>query len=136
MRVAIVHEWLTTLGGSELVLAELLKIYPDAEVFTLIDQMPEADRRFLGVKETHTSFLQSIPGIQKHYRSFLPVFPAAIRSLDLRGFDVIVSNSHSVAKGVRKRPGQLHVSYCLSPMRYAWDLRDQYLRESGNDRGV
>jgi glycosyltransferase involved in cell wall biosynthesis len=136
MRVAIVHEWLVTLGGSELVLAELLKIYPDAQVFTLLDAMPRAHRDFLGLGDVRTSFLQRIPGIEKHYRSLLPLFPAAVRSLDVRDFDVVISNSHSVAKGVRTRARQLHVSYCLSPMRYAWDLREQYLRESGNDRGV
>jgi len=136
MRVAIVHEWLVTLGGSELVLAELLKIYPDAQVFTLLDAMPRAQRDFLGVGDVRTSFLQRIPGIEKRYRSLLPLFPAAVRSLDVRDFDVVISNSHSVAKGVHTLAGQLHVSYCLSPMRYAWDLREQYLRESGNDRGV
>jgi glycosyltransferase involved in cell wall biosynthesis len=136
MRVAIIHEWLVTLGGSELVLAELLKTFPNADVFTLIDRMPEEHRAFLGVARTRTSFLQSVPGIERRYRAFLPLFPAAVRSLDVRDYDVVISNSHAVAKGVRTRPGQLHVCYCLSPMRYAWDLRDQYLRESGNDRGV
>jgi glycosyltransferase involved in cell wall biosynthesis len=136
MRVAIVQEWLITLGGSELVLAELLKVFPDAQVFTLIDRMPDTERRFLGVGETRTSFLQRIPGIERRHRNFLPLFPFAARSLDLRGFDIVISNSHAVAKGVRTHTGQLHVCYCLSPMRYAWDLREQYLRESGNDRGV
>jgi glycosyltransferase involved in cell wall biosynthesis len=136
MRVAIVQEWLITLGGSELVLAELLKAFPGAQVFTLIDRMAASDREFLGVGATRTSFLQAIPGIERRHRIFLPLFPAAVQSLDVRGFDVVISNSHAVAKGVRTHPGQLHVSYCLSPMRYAWDLREQYLAESGNARGV
>jgi glycosyltransferase involved in cell wall biosynthesis len=134
-RVAIVHEWLITFGGSELVLAELLRIFPDAQLFTLIDKMRSNDRAFLGVENARTSFLQHIPGIGRRHRAFLPLFPAAIRSLDVSGYDVVISNSHAVAKGVRKRPGQLHISYCLSPMRYAWDLREQYLSESGLDRG-
>ena len=135
-RVAIVHEWLITCAGSELVLADLLRIYPDAVVFTLIDKMRPDDRAFLGLGDTRTSFLQRVPGIERRHRALLPLFPAAVRSLDTGGFDVIISNSHAVAKGVRKRPGQLHISYCLSPMRYAWDLREQYLRESGLDRGL
>lgn len=136
MRVAIVQEWLVTLGGSELVLRELLRMFPNADVFTLVDKMPSDDRRFLGVDRTTTTFLNSIPGIASHYRTLLPLFPAAIRSLDVRGYDIVISNSHAVAKGIRTHGGQLHVCYCLSPMRYAWDLRDQYLRESGLDTGL
>jgi glycosyltransferase involved in cell wall biosynthesis len=135
-RIAIVHEWLITFGGSELVLAELLRVFPDAAVLTLIDKMRPQDRAFLGLGDARTSFLQRIPGIERRHRAFLPLFPAAVRSLDTAGFDVIISNSHAVAKGIRKRPGQLHISYCLSPMRYAWDLREQYLRESGLDHGL
>jgi glycosyltransferase involved in cell wall biosynthesis len=136
MRVAIVHEWLVTLGGSELVLAELLEIFPQAEIFALIDVMSDEDRRLLSGRRAHTSFLQRVPGIARRYRSCLPLFPAAVRSLDTGAFDVVISNSHAVAKGVRTRHGQLHICYCLSPMRYAWDLRDQYLRESGLSSGA
>ncbi len=136
MRVAIVHDWLVTLGGSELVLRELLQVFPQASVFTLIDKMPRADRELIGVGETRTSFLDRLPGIGTHYRSFLPLFPAAVRSLDVKGYDLVISNSHAVAKGVTTTDRQLHICYCLSPMRYAWDLREQYLRESGNDRGL
>lgn len=131
MRIAIAHDWLVTLGGSELVLRELLRIFPGATVFTLIDKMPEPDRSFVGVEQTRTSFLNRVPGVASTYRRLLPLFPAAVSSLDLGSFDVVISNSHAVAKGVRTRPHQLHVCYCLSPMRYAWDLRGQYLRESG-----
>jgi len=136
MKVAIVHEWLTTLGGSELVLRELLRVFPDAGVFTLVDKMAPDDRAFIGVSEVTTSFLDAMPGVGAKYRSLLPLYPAAVRGLDVSGFDVVISNSHSVAKNVRTRAGQLHISYCLSPMRYAWDLREQYLRESGLSDGV
>jgi glycosyltransferase involved in cell wall biosynthesis len=136
MRVAIVHEWLITLGGSELVLAELLKVFPDADVFTLIDRMDRADRIFLGVGRATTSLLDHAPGARRHHRWYLPFFPMAVRSLDVRNYDVVISNSHAVAKGVRTHSRQLHLSYCLSPMRYAWDLRDQYLGEVGLDRGL
>ena len=136
MKIAIAHDWLVTLGGSELVLRELLRIFPDATVFTLIDKMSEADRTFVGVARTRTSFLDRLPGVASTYRRFLPLFPAAMSALDLGEFDVVISNSHAVAKGVRTRSHQLHVCYCLSPMRYAWDLRAQYLQESGLARGI
>ena len=135
-RVAIVHEWLVNPGGAEWVLRELLQVFPAARVFTLVDTLNPAQRAMLGVGDTTTSFLNRVPGIAKRYRSMLPLFPVAVRSLDLRGFDVVISNSHAVAKGVRVRPGQLHLSYCLTPMRYAWDLREQYLSEAGLARGV
>ena len=136
MNVAIVHDWLTTLGGSELVLRELLRVYPDARLFTLVDKMPADDRRFIGAGRVSTSLLDAIPGVGRRYRSMLPLFPAAVRSLDVSAFDVVISNSHAVAKNVRTHERQLHVSYCLSPMRYAWDLREQYLAESGLSTGA
>lgn len=136
MKVAIAHDWLVTLGGSELVLRELLRIFPDATVFTLIDKMPEADRNFIGVARARTSFLDRLPGVASTYRRLLPLFPVAMSALDLGEFDLVISNSHAIAKGVRTRSHQLHLCYCLSPMRYAWDLRTQYLEESGLARGV
>jgi glycosyltransferase involved in cell wall biosynthesis len=136
VKIAIAHDWLVTLGGSELVLRELLRVFPEATIFTLIDKMAEPDRAFVGVARTRTSFLDKIPGVASTYRRFLPLFPAAVSALDLGEFDVVISNSHAVAKGVRTRPNQLHVCYCLSPMRYAWDLRAQYLQESGLARGI
>jgi glycosyltransferase involved in cell wall biosynthesis len=136
VKIAIAHDWLVTLGGSELVLRELLRIFPDATVFTLIDKMAEPDRRFVGVSRTRTTFLDRVPGVASSYRRLLPLFPVAMSSLDLGEFDVVISNSHAVAKGVRTRSDQLHVCYCLSPMRYAWDLRAQYLQETGLARGI
>lgn len=136
MNVAIAHDWLVTLGGSELVLRELLRLFPDATVFTLIDKLADGDRRFIGVTRTRTSFLDRLPGVASSYRRLLPLFPAAMSALDVGDFDLVISNSHAVAKGVRTHSRQLHVCYCLSPMRYAWDLRAQYLRESGLGRGV
>jgi len=133
-RVAIVHDWLVTPGGAELVLAELLAIFPQAEVFTLIDKRG-GGAGTIGPR-THTSALQYLPGIGRYYRSCLPLMPLAMRGLDVRGYDIVISNSHAIAKGVRTSPRQLHVCYCLSPMRYAWDLRDQYLREAELERGL
>jgi len=136
VKIAIAHDWLVTLGGSELVLRELLRIFPGATVFTLIDKMPQRDRAFVGVSGTRTSFLDRIPGVAATYRRLLPLFPVAISSLDLGEFDLVISNSHAIAKGVRTRSHQLHICYCLSPMRYAWDLRGQYLQESGLALGI
>lgn len=137
MRVALVHDWLVTFGGGELVLAELLKLYPDAHVFTLLDHMARADRAQLGIPpRVTTSFLQHLPGVARRHRLYLPLYPAAVRSLDVSGYDLVISVSHAAAKNVRTRPGQKHICYCLSPMRYAWDLRGQYLAQARLDRGL
>jgi glycosyltransferase involved in cell wall biosynthesis len=136
VKVAIVHDWLTTLGGAELVLRELLRVYPDAHVFTLVDAMAADDRQFIGVGRVTTSLLDVVPGVARHYRSLLPLFPLATRSIDVGAYDVVLSNSHAVAKNIRTHKRQMHLCYCLSPMRYAWDLREQYLAESGLSSGV
>jgi glycosyltransferase involved in cell wall biosynthesis len=136
-RVAIVHDWLETPGGAELVLEELLGLFPGADLFTMIDQRSPGNRSaaLAGVKIS-TSWLQRMPGVKRSYRSWLPVMPLALRSLDVSAYDIVISNSHAVAKGVRTHARQLHLCYCLSPMRYAWDLKSQYLREAKLDRGV
>ena len=135
-RIAIVHDWLVNPGGAELVLRDLLRVFPDAHVFTLIDHMAADERRAIGLGQTTTSTLQKVPGIAKYYRNFLPLMPWAARSLDVSGYDIVISNSHAIAKGVTTTDRQLHICYCLSPMRYAWDLREPYLRASGLDRGL
>lgn len=135
-RIAIVYDWLVVNGGAEMVLRDLLIAFPQAELFSLIDHMGAADRAALGIGTVHTSVLQHVPGIARSYRSFLPLMPLAMRTLDVSAFDIVLSVSHAVAKGVRTHANQLHVCYCLSPMRYAWDLRDQYLHESGRDGAV
>ena len=138
-RVAIVHDWLETPGGSELVLEELLAVFPGADVFTMIDQRSAASRssgHALAAARITTSWMQHIPAIKRNYRAWLPLMPLALRSLDVSAYDIVISNSHAVAKGVRTHSRQLHLCYCLSPMRYAWDLKAQYLREAGLDHGV
>jgi len=135
-RIAVVHDWLDTWGGGENVLAQILHAYPDADLFSLVDFLPEPLRPQLQGKHARTTFLQRIPGARKHFRGYLPLFPRAIDSLDLSAYDLILSSSHAVAKGARTRPGQVHVCYCHTPMRYAWDLRDQYLEPRGLGSGV
>jgi glycosyltransferase involved in cell wall biosynthesis len=135
-RIAIVHDWLDTWGGGEQCLAQMLAVFPDATLFSLVDFLPDDLRARIGGRRARTSFLQSLPGARTRFRSFLPLFPRAVESLDLADFDLVLSSSHAVAKGAPSRPGQLHVCYCYSPMRYAWDLREEYLRQVGLDRGL
>jgi glycosyltransferase involved in cell wall biosynthesis len=125
-----------TYAGAERVLEQMLALYPDADVYSLIDFMPEAERAFLGHRPIHTSFLQRLPGVRRGYRRFLPLMPLAIEQFDFSSYELVLSSSYAVAKGVLTGPDQLHVCYCHSPMRYAWDLQSQYLREAGLDRGV
>ena len=126
-RIAIVHDWLVTAGGGEQVLAEVLREFPTADLFSSIDKMSPADRDRLGLKTVHASPLQSLPGIGKYYRSLLPVMPWAMRQLDVSGYDLVISISHAVAKGIVTHARQTHICLCLSPMRYAWEGRDAYL---------
>jgi glycosyltransferase involved in cell wall biosynthesis len=134
--IAVVHDWLDTWAGGEICLEQILAIFPQATLFALIDVFPPALRARIGGRHAITSFLQHLPGAKTHFRRLLPLFPRAIESLDVSRFDVVISSSHAVAKGVRTHRGQLHVCYCYSPMRYAWDLRDQYLAQVRLDRGL
>jgi glycosyltransferase involved in cell wall biosynthesis len=131
MKVAIVHEWFTTYAGSEKVVEQLLKLFPQADIFVTVDFLPEEDRAFLHGHKVTTSFIQKLPFAKKKYRGYLPLMPLAVEQFDLSAYDLIISSSHAVAKGVITGPNQLHISYVHSPMRYAWDLQHQYLRESG-----
>lgn len=136
MRVAIVHDWLTTFAGAERVLASLLRSFPTADLFTMVDFLPQEARGFLTGHTIHTSPLQHWPGARRHYRQYLPLMPLLVEQFDLSGYDLIISSSHAVAKGVLTGPGQKHISYIHSPMRYAWDMQQQYLKQSGLERGL
>ena len=136
MRIAVVHEWFTTWAGSENVVEQILTCFPEADLFALVDFLPLRDRKRLGDRKIHTSFIQHLPFAKTRYRGYLPVMPLAVRRFDLSGYDLVISSSHAVAKGAHTGPGQIHVSYVHSPMRYAWDLQDQYLRETKLDRGM
>jgi glycosyltransferase involved in cell wall biosynthesis len=136
MKVAIVHDWLVTYAGAERVLQEMLAVYPDADIFSLIDVMPEQERHFLQGRRIHVSFMQRLPGVRRHYRQYLPLMPIAVEQFDLSGYDLVISSSHAIAKGALTGPDQLHICMCYSPIRYAWDLQQQYLRESGLTRGI
>lgn len=136
MRVALVHEWFTTIAGSEKVVEQILHLFPQAEVFAVYaDPDVVARTPFLKGRHVRTTFVQHLPKAKTVFRSYLPLMPLAVEQLDLSGYDLIISSAHAVAKGVLTGPDQLHISYVHSPIRYAWDLQHQYLRESGLDRG-
>ncbi|RRB04071.1 glycosyltransferase family 4 protein [Larkinella rosea] len=135
-KVAVVHEWLVTFAGSESVVEQILALYPQSDLFTLVDFLPESQRPLIQHKTVTTSFIQKLPWAKKKYRSYLPFMPLAIEQFDLSAYDVVLSSSHAVAKGVLTGPNQLHICYCHSPMRYAWDLYHQYLNESGLKTGL
>ena len=136
MRVAIVHDWLAVYAGAERVLEQMLAVFPDADLFALVDVLDDDQRTFLRGKTVKTSFLQRLPLVRRKYRNYLPLMPLAIEQFDLSGYDLVISSSHAVAKGVVTGPDQLHICMCYSPIRYAWDLQHQYLSEAGLDRGI
>jgi UDP-N-acetylmuramyl pentapeptide phosphotransferase/UDP-N-acetylglucosamine-1-phosphate transferase/glycosyltransferase involved in cell wall biosynthesis len=135
-RVAIVHDFLYTYAGAERVLEQLLELYPDAELYSLFDFVPPGSRDFLKGKSVTTSFIQRLPFARRFHRMYLPLMPLAVEQLDVSAFDIVVSSSYLAAKGVLTRSDQLHVCYCHTPVRFAWDLQKQYLHETGLARGV
>ena len=123
-------------AGAERVLEQMLRCYPQADVFSVVDFLPDSQRAFLQGKKVTTTFIQGLPFAKTRYRAYLPLMPLAIEQLDLSAYDVILSSSHAVAKGVLTGPDQVHICMCYSPVRYAWDLQHQYLKESGLDLGI
>lgn len=136
MKIALVHEWLDTYAGSERVLEQLLAVWPEADLFVTCDFLADGERGFLGGRVPRTSFIQRLPFARRRFRWYLGLMPLAVEQHDLSGYDVVVSSNHAVAKGVLTGPGQPHLSYVHSPMRYAWDLQHQYLREAGLEHGI
>jgi glycosyltransferase involved in cell wall biosynthesis len=127
-RIAVVHDWLIDYAGAEHALAEILRCFPQADLFALVDRMPEAERAALNGKRATTTFMQRLPRVTSWLGYYLPLMPIAIEQLDVTGYDLVISSSHAVAKGVIVSPDALHVSYVYSPMRYAWDQQFSYLR--------
>ncbi len=135
-KVAIIHDWYQEKGGAENVIASLLNIYPNADFFALVDFFDDQQRKEVlkGKKVTYT-FIQKLPFAKKIFRHYLLLFPLAIERLDLRKYDLVISSSHAVAKGVITGPEQLHICINYSPMRYAWDMYFDYIKEH-NLRGI
>ncbi len=136
-RIALVHEWFTALAGSEKVVEQLCRLYPDADLFAVYaDPAVIARTDYLKERRLHTSFIKHLPWAASSFRTYLSLMPLAIEQFDLSPYDVVISSNHAVAKGVLTGPDQLHISYVHTPIRYAWDLQHQYLRESGLESGV
>jgi glycosyltransferase involved in cell wall biosynthesis len=135
LRVAIVHDWLTAMGGAEYTLRQLLTLYPEADIYTMVDILPEKERGWLNGHRIFTSPLQSSPFLAKRYRQMIWMMPFWIEQFDLEEYDLIISDSHAVAKGVIVHPHQKHLAYIYSPMRYAWDLTYEHDRMGVLGRG-
>ena len=126
IKTALVYDWLVTVGGGEKTFDAIAQIYP-SPIYTLVHDPSKMEGTSFTDAEVHTSFLQKMPFAKKGYRYYLPFFPLAVEQFDLRGYDVVISTSHAVAKGALTQAGQLHLCYCFTPMRYAWDLTHRYL---------
>jgi glycosyltransferase involved in cell wall biosynthesis len=137
LRTAIVHEWFADYAGSERVVESFTNIWPDADVYTLVNLLNEEENKIvLKSKPAKTSFIQKLPFAKTKHRWYLPLFPFAIERFDFSEYDLIISSSHAVTKGLIKRPDQLHISYCHSPMRYAWDNAELYLNQANISKGL
>jgi glycosyltransferase involved in cell wall biosynthesis len=137
MKKALIHDWYYINGGAEKVIHSINNIWNDFEHFALVDFLNADDRNFiLNGKKVNTSFIQNLPTAKSNHRKFLQLFPYAIEQFNLQDFDLILSSSASIAKGVLTSQNQLHICYCHSPMRYAWDLYHQYLQDSKLDKGL
>jgi glycosyltransferase involved in cell wall biosynthesis len=135
-RIALVHDWLTAYVGGERVLEQMISLLPQAEIFTTIDVLDSQERTFLQGKTPHTTFVQHWPALRRHYRKLLPVMMFAIEQLDVSDHELVLSSSASVGKGILTGPDQLHIAYVHSPMRYAWDMQHQYLRDANLVHGL
>jgi glycosyltransferase involved in cell wall biosynthesis len=135
-RFALVHDWFDCVAGSEKVVREMMHCFPSSDVFSLVDHLTEEERKGLGIDTIETSFIQRLPFARKRFRHYLPLMPLAIEQFDLSSYDVILSSSHAVAKGVVTTAEQLHIAYVHTPIRYAWDMYHEYLQQSGASRGL
>ncbi|MDS7872447.1 glycosyltransferase family 4 protein [Klebsiella pasteurii] len=134
--IGIVADWLVTYAGSEKVIKEFIEIYPECDLYSIVDFLSDKDRSLFKDKRATTSFIQKLPGSKSKYHKYLPLMPLAIEQLDVSKHNVVLSSCHAVSKGVITGPDQLHICYVHSPIRYAWDLQHQYLKEAGLDKGV
>lgn len=136
INIGIVADWLVTYAGAERVIKEFVDLYPESHLYSVVDFLNDDARTLLNNKKAKTTFIQKLPFAKKKYQAYLPFMPIAVEQLDVSEHDLILSSSHAVAKGVLTGPDQLHISYVHSPIRYAWDLQHQYLKESGLNKGM
>jgi glycosyltransferase involved in cell wall biosynthesis len=135
-KIAIVHEWFVDYSGSEKVVEQFIKVFPDSKLFALIEFLPPTLKHFINNKNVETSFIQHLPFAKKKYRNYLALMPLAVEQLDVSAADIVISSSHAVSKGVLTNSSQLSICYCHSPVRYAWDLYHQYLKETNLNKGI
>lgn len=136
MKVSLVHDWVVAIGGGERCLEVFHELWPEAPLYTLVYAQASVERMGFDQRRVHSSVLQRFPRSQKWYRKYLPFYPMAIEQFDLSDYNVIVSSSHAAAKGVLVRSDQLHICYCHTPIRYAWDLTHRYLKENALEKGI
>lgn len=136
LSIGIVADWFVTYAGSEKIVAEFIELFPNSELYSIVDFLSKENKLQFKNKIITTTFIQNLPFAKKKYQSYLPLMPLAIEQLDVSKHDIILSSSHAVAKGILTGPDQLHISYVHSPIRYAWDLQHQYLREAGLSKGL
>ncbi|MCC4105423.1 glycosyltransferase family 4 protein [Serratia ureilytica] len=136
LSVGIVADWLVTYAGAERVIKEFIDVYPEAQLYSVVDFLNDEARVQFHGKKAETTFIQKLPKARTSYQKYLPLMPLAVEQLDVSQHDLILSSSHAVAKGILTGPDQLHISYVHSPIRYAWDLQHQYLREAGLNTGL
>jgi len=137
MKKALVQDWFSVYAGAEKCVESFTNIWDDFDIYSLIDFLDDKDRDIiLKGKKANTSFIQNLPFAKTKYRNYLPLFPFAIEQFDLSKYDVVLSSSHAVAKGVLTNSNQLHICYMHTPIRYGWDLYHQYLKESRLDKGL
>lgn len=136
MKVALVSDWLISYAGSEKVEEAILSLYPEADIFTCVYNKRVFENTLFSKHRIKESFISKLPKALKHYQKYLPFMPIAVEQFDLSSYDLIISSSHAVAKGVLTGPDQLHICYCHSPIRYAWDFQNQYLKEAGCSKGI
>ncbi len=135
-KIAIVHDWFDTLGGAENVVEQLLNLFPQADLYSLVDFLPEKNRWIIKNKPVTTSFIQHLPFARRKFRNYLGLMPLAIEQFDLSAYPLVISSSHAFAKGFISSPGQIHISYVHTPIRYAWDLQTQYLKNARLEKGL
>lgn len=135
-KIAIIHEWFINYAGSEKVVEQILKVYPDADLLSLLEFLPKEKKALIQNKKVKTSFLQYLPFSKPKYRYYLPLMPLAVGTMSAPNADIIISSNHAVSKGLKRSPSQMHICYCHTPMRYAWDLQDEYLKSTGLNTGI
>lgn len=136
MKTAIIHEWVTVIAGSESCFKVFTEIFPEADIFLLVSDKKSLEKLNIDASRVTNSFIQKLPLAKKRWKSYLPLFAYAVEQFDLRDYDVIISSSHAVAKGVITSPSQTHICYMYSPIRYAWDLYHQYIQEANLTKGI